>query len=61
MVQIIHKTLVLIKNNLNYRLFMRFSNSFLGSITDFRFFKLLSFLIIYNDKKYKNPSLKKKK
>ena len=61
MVQIIHKTLVLIKNNLNYRLFMRFSNSFLGSITDCRFFKLLSFLIIYNDKKYKNPSLKKKK
>ena len=61
MVQIIHKTLVLIKNNLNYRLFMRFSISFLGSITDFRFFKLLSFLIIYNDKKSKNPSLKKKK
>ena len=37
---------------------MRFSNSFLGSIIDFRFFKLLSFLIIYNDKKSKSEEEK---
>ena len=54
LIYIIHKLLVLIKNNLNY-LKIVFSNAFLRIIIDFKIsFKKLIFFIIYDIGKFKS-------
>ena len=54
LIYIIHKLLVLIKNNLNY-LKIVFSNAFLRIVIDFKIsFKKLFFFIIYDIGKFKS-------
>ena len=52
MIHIIHKTLVLIKNHMNY-LQDNIFECFLRSIINFHFLKKIVFLITYNDGKSK--------
>ena len=52
MIYVIHKMLVLLKNDLNYLNDFEFSHPFLRSIIDFLFLKIFS--TTYNDGKFRS-------